>query len=211
MAKIRVLAENPPPPRGYVEDQLRELRDYLTRLKDELEYLLTHLDTDNFSGELRTNIQQLRADADASAEQITALETELAVKANQAQLAHVQETNIADHTYKAGAHFCYAGNLYRTTTPVGTGTTLERGTNCVRVTAGAGLVSTRTVTATTNAQGRLNTALNIANAIVLSAVATGYFCSVYVNNNVQGVEVRDLNGAVVASTSVTVTLAVLYV
>ena len=73
MAKIKVLAENPPPPRGYVEDQLRELRDYLTRLKDELEYLLTHLDTDNFSGELRTNIRQLRADEDASAEQITAL------------------------------------------------------------------------------------------------------------------------------------------
>ena len=33
MARIRVLAENPPPPRGYAEDQLRELRDYITRMK----------------------------------------------------------------------------------------------------------------------------------------------------------------------------------
>lgn len=56
MARIRVLAENPPPPRGYVEDQLRELRDYITRLKDELEYLFTHLGTDNLEQGLTNKI-----------------------------------------------------------------------------------------------------------------------------------------------------------
>ena len=52
MAKIRVLAENPPPARGYVENQIREMRDYLTRLKDELEFLLTHLGEDNLNRDL---------------------------------------------------------------------------------------------------------------------------------------------------------------
>lgn len=56
MARIRVLAENPPPPRGYVEDQLRELRDYITRMKDELEFLLTHLGTDNMEQGLTNKI-----------------------------------------------------------------------------------------------------------------------------------------------------------
>lgn len=54
MARLRVLGENPPPPRGNGENQLRELRDYLTRLKDELEFLLTHLGEDNFSESLAT-------------------------------------------------------------------------------------------------------------------------------------------------------------
>ena len=54
MARLRVLGENPPPPRGNGENQLRELRDYLTRLKDELEFLLTHLGEDNFADSLAT-------------------------------------------------------------------------------------------------------------------------------------------------------------
>ncbi len=37
-----------------MEDQLRELRDYITRLKDELEYLLTHLGEDNMNANLGT-------------------------------------------------------------------------------------------------------------------------------------------------------------
>ena len=54
MARLRVLGENPPPPRGNGENQLRELRDYLTRLKDELEFLMTHLGEDNFADSLAT-------------------------------------------------------------------------------------------------------------------------------------------------------------
>jgi hypothetical protein len=54
MARLRVLGESPPPPRENGENQLRELRDYLTRLKDELEFLLTHLGEDNFSESLAT-------------------------------------------------------------------------------------------------------------------------------------------------------------
>jgi len=60
MAKLRVLGENPPPPRGNGENQLRELRDYLTRMKDELEFLLTHLGEDNLDQNLTEYIRQIR-------------------------------------------------------------------------------------------------------------------------------------------------------
>lgn len=60
MARLRVLGENPPPPRGNGENQLRELRDYLTRLKDELEFLLTHLGEDNLDGGLTEYLRQIR-------------------------------------------------------------------------------------------------------------------------------------------------------
>ena len=63
MAKLRVLGENPPPPRGNGENQLRELRDYLTRLKDELEYLLTHLGEDNLDSGLTDSIKQIQTQA----------------------------------------------------------------------------------------------------------------------------------------------------
>lgn len=60
MAKLRVLGENPPPPRGNGENQLRELRDYLTRMKDELEFLLTHLGEDNLDGGLTEYLRRIR-------------------------------------------------------------------------------------------------------------------------------------------------------
>lgn len=59
MAKLRVLGENPPPPRGNGENQLRELRDYITRLKDELEYLLTHLGEDNLDDQTLARIREI--------------------------------------------------------------------------------------------------------------------------------------------------------
>ena len=59
MARLRVLGENPPPPRGNGENQLRELRDYLTRLKDELEYLLTHLGEDNLDDQTLARIREI--------------------------------------------------------------------------------------------------------------------------------------------------------
>lgn len=70
MARLRVLGENPPPPRGNGENQLRELRDYITRLKDELEFLLTHLGSDNLDGELTDTIEQV----DTQAGEITDLQ-----------------------------------------------------------------------------------------------------------------------------------------
>ena len=60
MARLRVLGENPPPPRGNGENQLRELRDYLTRMKDELEFLLTHLGEDNLDSGLTDSIKQIQ-------------------------------------------------------------------------------------------------------------------------------------------------------
>lgn len=63
MARLRVLGENPPPPRGSGENQLRELRDYLTRMKDELEFLLTHLGEDNLDSGLTDSIEQIQTQA----------------------------------------------------------------------------------------------------------------------------------------------------
>ena len=63
MAKLRVLGENPPPLRGNGENQLRELRDYITRLKDELEFLLTHLGEDNLDTDLTACVKQIRTSA----------------------------------------------------------------------------------------------------------------------------------------------------
>ena len=60
MARLRVLGENPPSPKGSGEDQLRDLRVYLTRLKDELEFLLTHLGEDNLDGDLTEHIRQIQ-------------------------------------------------------------------------------------------------------------------------------------------------------
>lgn len=59
MARLRVLGENPPPPRGNGENQLRELRDYLTRMKDELEFLLTHLGEDNLDDQTLARIREI--------------------------------------------------------------------------------------------------------------------------------------------------------
>lgn len=83
MARIRVLAENPPPPRGYVEDQLRELRDYITRLKDELEFLLTHLGTDNLEQSLTNKI----INAADSVEQVDEAEKALEGRVDQVETA----------------------------------------------------------------------------------------------------------------------------
>ena len=63
MARLRVLGENPPPPRGNGENQLRELRDYLTRMKDELEFLLTHLGEDNLDSGLTDAVKQIQTQA----------------------------------------------------------------------------------------------------------------------------------------------------
>ena len=57
MAKFRVLTEPPPMPRGDAENQLEELRDYLTRLTEELEFLLTHLEAENIDDTTFQKIQ----------------------------------------------------------------------------------------------------------------------------------------------------------
>lgn len=87
MAKLRVLGENPPPPRGNSEEQLRDLRDYLTRLKDELEFLLTHLGADNMDSAMLVSLKRIgwiEEEADQTAgdigtiqEQITGINGEI--------------------------------------------------------------------------------------------------------------------------------------
>lgn len=59
MAKLRVLAENPPPAIGSAEEQIRELRDYVARLKDELEYLFTHIGEDNLDSALAEKLKEV--------------------------------------------------------------------------------------------------------------------------------------------------------
>lgn len=48
MAKLKALTESPPPARGTAEQQLEELRTYLYRVTEELNFVLTHLDGENF-------------------------------------------------------------------------------------------------------------------------------------------------------------------
>ena len=57
------MTEAPPMARGDAENQLMELRDYLTRLTEELEYLLTHLEADNIDDTTFARIQQMIPDA----------------------------------------------------------------------------------------------------------------------------------------------------
>lgn len=49
MAKLRELLQTPPEPEGSPEEQLDALRDYLRKITQELEYLLTHLEADNIN------------------------------------------------------------------------------------------------------------------------------------------------------------------
>lgn len=81
MAKLRVLAENPPPARGNGENQLRELRDYLTRLKDELEFLMLHIGADNLDADLTEQLSGIHTQADGTAEAVKGLSTALTGKA----------------------------------------------------------------------------------------------------------------------------------
>lgn len=56
MARVRFLAEAPPPPRGNAENQLQELRDYLTRVLDEIEFLVQHIGSENLERSLSDEI-----------------------------------------------------------------------------------------------------------------------------------------------------------
>ena len=44
---------------GEPEAQLRQLRSYLYQLQEQLQYVLSNLDTENMSEELRTRLQNL--------------------------------------------------------------------------------------------------------------------------------------------------------
>ena len=48
MAKLKALTESPPPARGTAEQQLEEMRNYIYRVTEELNFVLTHLDGENF-------------------------------------------------------------------------------------------------------------------------------------------------------------------
>ena len=97
MARLRVLGENPPPPRGNGENQLRELRDYITRLKDELEFLLTHLGEDNLDGDLTEYLRRIQ---DQSGE-IEDINTALAGKQDTLTFDNVP-TSGSDNPVKSG-------------------------------------------------------------------------------------------------------------
>lgn len=49
MPKLRELTKDPPLARGDAETQLEDMRDYLIKMREELEYVLTNLDQDNSS------------------------------------------------------------------------------------------------------------------------------------------------------------------
>lgn len=90
MARIRFLAEAPPPPRGNAENQLRELRDYLTRVLDEIEFLIQHVGPENLERSLRDEITGTAEQADKTAVAEAALEDR--VDAAETALAGKQDT-----------------------------------------------------------------------------------------------------------------------
>lgn len=112
MAKLRVLGENPPPPRGNSEEQLRDLRDYLTRLKDELEFLLTHLGADNMDSAMLVSLKRIgwiEEEADQTAgdigtiqEQITGINGE--IEDINTALAGKQDTLTFDNSPTSGSN-----------------------------------------------------------------------------------------------------------
>jgi hypothetical protein len=79
MAKLRVLGENPPPPRGHIEDQFRDMRDYLTRLKDEIEFLMLHIGADNLDSDLTERVRNI-GDLQKQADETTAAVEDLSAK-----------------------------------------------------------------------------------------------------------------------------------
>lgn len=60
-------------------------------------------------------------------------------KANQTQLAPVENGTTASRAYAVGAYFCKDGLLYRVTAAISNGGTITPGTNCVATTVGASL------------------------------------------------------------------------
>ena len=59
MPKLRRLVEAPPDARGDAEEQLRDLRDYLIGVTEELEYVLTHLEAENIDDTMWERISAL--------------------------------------------------------------------------------------------------------------------------------------------------------
>lgn len=59
MPKLRRLVEAPPDARGDAEEQLRDLRDYLIGVTEELEYVLTHLEAENIDDTMWEKISAL--------------------------------------------------------------------------------------------------------------------------------------------------------
>lgn len=90
MARVRFLAEAPPPPRGNAENQLRELRDYLTRVLDEIEFLIQHIGQENLERSLRDEITGTAERASETARAETELEGR--VDAAETALAGKQDT-----------------------------------------------------------------------------------------------------------------------
>lgn len=56
MPKLKELLEHPPSARGGAEAQIAEMRNYLYRIVEELQYLLTHLESDNTNSTLWDDI-----------------------------------------------------------------------------------------------------------------------------------------------------------
>lgn len=74
MAKLKVLGEKPP---AVPDKRLQELRDYIFRINDELEYLLTHLDRDNFSEQLNIQLDKMNEQIDGAEKQLDEVEEQL--------------------------------------------------------------------------------------------------------------------------------------
>ena len=193
MAKLKVLGEKPP---AVPDKRLQELRDYIFRIIDELEYLLTHLDEDNLSEVL---VRRLRGyeesiehieqsipnayngdpemDSTASPGSSGAwargdhVHPSDSSKANETELATVETAPNASNNFVKGDLFSLDGVFCQAKTAISSGEAFTLGTNYEETTVAKQFRTTKMFylsqeSGTTSSLGNLNLALN-PNAIVV--------------------------------------------
>ena len=122
MAKLKALTESPPDFTGGSGRELRELRSYLRRQKEELEFILLRLDEDNLSEALRKKLEGLQ-------EALTGLQEALEGKQDlltfdAAPAAGSLNPVTSDGVYRAVRARTSAESIFNTLTDVHTDTTI---------------------------------------------------------------------------------------
>ena len=133
-------------------------------------------------------------------------------KANETELAPVENGTTASQAYAVGAYFCRNGELCRAKTAINSGATLTENTNYTVPSGGlANRIRIATASLTTNASGQVSTGLNVSSGHILAAFASGYEISVYCNSSgVQGYFVKTAGtNTPAASVTISVTAVIL--
>ena len=101
----------------------------------------TNLNGVLFGSQSRVTVKPVDSDPTADSTNLVSsggVKTALDTKANQAQLAYVENGTTATNTngYVVGEYFCWHGLLYRAKTAIGNGDTFTENTNCSQISRG---------------------------------------------------------------------------